>query len=116
SLVEAFRPAVKKEHPYATMQRLRLEATSVGLVFLIGLLSLISGRRIEAASAAASAAAEVSLLLDRAEKLEHAAATCRQKVASGEMSTCQVEVTFQNNRLISPGSAEGLAAQLRGQA
>jgi hypothetical protein len=98
------------------MSALRNRIGSIALVLLVGLLSLTSGRRMEAASAAATAAAEVSLLLDRAEKLEGAAAACRQKVASGEMSSCQVEVTFQNNRLISPGSADGLAAQLRRQA
>src|SRR3954452_25019763 len=54
--------------------------------------------------------------IEKATKLERAAAVCRQKVASGEMSECQVQVTFENNRLVSPSEAEALARKLRKQA
>jgi hypothetical protein len=89
---------------------------NIVFALLVALVGLINAQPLKGASVAASAAAEVSLLLDRAEKLERAAKACRQKVASGEMSDCRVEVTFQNNRLISPGAADGLASQLRNQA
>jgi hypothetical protein len=67
-------------------------------------------------TSAAESAAEVSELLAQASKLETAANECREKVRSKEMSDCKVEVTFQNNRLISPAAADALAVQLRIQA
>jgi hypothetical protein len=64
-------------------------------------------------ASAASVAAEVSRLLDQAGKLERAASSCRDKVQSGQMSDCKVEVNFQDNRLVSPETADALAVELR---
>jgi hypothetical protein len=68
------------------------------------------------ARTATESLADAKSLISNAEKLERAAATCRQKVASGEMSECQVQVTFENDRLVPPSEAVALARKLRKQA
>jgi hypothetical protein len=85
------------------------------LTVLLGLACQFGEAEAQVSSAAGSAA-EVSRLLDQAKKLETAAALCREKVRSGQMSDCKVEVNFQDNRLVSPSTADSLAAQLRTQA
>src|SRR5438105_13234107 len=88
---------------------------TVRLIALLGFVYLLSELRTQDASAATSTA-EVSRLLEQAEKLERAAAGCRERVQSGQMSDCKVEVNFQNDRLVSSATADALAVELRIQA
>jgi hypothetical protein len=85
------------------------------LIAVLGAAYLLGESRTQVASAA-TFTPEVSRLLEQAEKLERAASGCRERVRSGQMSDCKVEVNFQNDRLVSPATADALAVELRAQA
>ena len=89
--------------------------STVCLIWLLMFIRLCNEPRAEGASAA-NLAARVSRLLAQAEKLESAATLCREKVQSGQISDCKVEVTFENNRLVTPAAADLLALSLKNQA
>lgn len=82
---------------------------------LLGVTVLTDGLQAEGASSS-DRSAKAFLLIDRAQKLETAAAGCHEKVRSGELADCKVKITFQRNRLVSPAEAESIAASLRRQA
>src|SRR5256885_2649840 len=85
------------------------------LIAVLGAAYLLGESHTQVASAA-TFTPEVSRLLEQAEKLERAAGGCRERVRSGQMSDCKVEVNFQHDRLVSPATADALAVQLRAQA
>lgn len=93
-----------------------LTATSTArLAFLVVVWALGSVLQNEGALAS-DRPAQALLLQERASKLESAAAGCRERVRRRELSDCKVEITFQNNRLVSPSEADLIAADLRRQA
>ena len=88
---------------------------TVRLIAALGFAYLLSESCTQNVSAA-TFTPEMSRLLEQAEKLERAATGCREQVQSGQMSDCRVEVNFQNDRLVSPATADALAVELRIQA
>jgi hypothetical protein len=95
--------------------RIRSGGYTVRLIAVLGFAHLLSESRPQNASAA-TFTAEMTRLLEQAEKLERAATGCREQVQSGQMLDCRVEVNFQNDRLVSPAAADALAVELRIQA
>ena len=70
----------------------------------------------DAGAAAETLCNKAEALMENARKLRQAASECQSLVNNGQLSACQVEVTFRNNELISIGAARALAADLDQQA
>ena len=96
---------------YSTRSHLRPKPAAL----IMGLMLLVSAVWVPAAETL-SGEFTVCDNMEKVRKLRAAAAACRQKLASGELTVCRVQVTFQNNRLVSSGEAEALAGRLETQA